>query len=222
MLLLFVFMTVTGFSQETDIKVNLNWDHQRHSWESTWVTHPSASVFEYAVFNFRKKFWMEEVLDSSTVYVSADNRYRLFVNGAEVARGPARSSLQYWNYETVDITPFLKEGENIIAAEVFNLGEYRPVAQFSSRTAFILQGKDYLGEKINTGQEGWLVTHNKAFKAIPVTSQMVRHFYVAGPCDSIDARFYPWGWQSIAFDDSGWQLPRNVERGGGRGYLHGV
>lgn len=222
MLLLCVFMTVTGFSQETDIKVNLNWDHQRHSWESTWVTHPSASVFEYAVFNFRKKFWMEEVLDSSTVYVSADNRYRLFVNGAEVARGPARSSLQYWNYETVDITPFLKEGENIIAAEVFNLGEYRPVAQFSSRTAFILQGKDYLGEKINTGQQGWLVTHNKAFKAIPVTSQMVRHFYVAGPCDSIDARFYPWGWQSIAFDDSGWQLPRNVERGGGRGYLHGV
>ncbi|WP_372949455.1 alpha-L-rhamnosidase N-terminal domain-containing protein [Mariniphaga sp.] len=222
LLLLFVFVTLTGFSQETDGKVNLNWDHQRHSWESTWINHPSASVFDYGVFNFRRKFWLEEVYDSSTVYVSADNRYRLYVNGAEVSHGPARSTLEYWNYETVDITPFLKKGENIIAAEVFNLGEHRPVAQFSAKTAFILQGKDYLGEKINTGQQGWLVSQNKAFKAIPVTRQMVRHFYVAGPCDLIDGSLYPWGWQSLNFDDSKWQNPGNLERGAGRGYLHGV
>lgn len=220
--LLIIFISTVVIAQETDIKINTDWNHQRHSWEAAWITHPTASVFDYAVYNFRKKIILEEVMDSSVIYVSADNRYRLFINEVEVANGPAKGSLQYWRYETIDITPYLKKGENIIAAEVFNLGEFRPVAQFSSRTAFIIQGKGYLGEKLNSGKTKWLVSQNKAYKAIPVTNQMVRYFYVAGPCDSIDAKLYPWGWQQVNFDDSKWLNPKVIEGGVGRGYLHGV
>ncbi len=212
----------TGWSQEKDIKINTDWDHQRHTWEAAWITHPTASVFDYAVFVFRNTFRLEDVPGSSVIYVSADSRYRLFVNEKEVAEGPAKSSLQYWNYETIDIAPYLKKGENIIAAEVFNLGEFRPTAQFSSRTAFIMQGKGSLGSKLNTGTAPWVVTRNNAYKAIPVTKKMVRYFYVAGPCDSIDARQYPWGWQKLHFDDSRWLNPKVIEGGVGRGYLHGV
>jgi hypothetical protein len=46
----------------------------------------------------------------------------------------------HWNYETVDLAPHLTAGKNIIAAKVWNEGEYKPEAQISWRTGFILQG----------------------------------------------------------------------------------
>ena len=45
------------------------------------------------------------------VHVTADNRYQLFVNGARVAWGPARGDLDHWRYETLDLAPYLKAGQ---------------------------------------------------------------------------------------------------------------
>ncbi|WP_321290502.1 alpha-L-rhamnosidase C-terminal domain-containing protein [uncultured Sunxiuqinia sp.] len=222
LILLIVIFPLIAKTQERPVDVNTDWNNQRHMWQAAWITHPTASVFDYSVFNFRKKFNLNELRDSSIIFVSADNRYRLFVNEIEVARGPAKSNLQYWKYETINIAPYLRKGENIIAAEVFNLGEFRPASQFSSRTAFILQGDGYLSEKLNTGNTNWLVTHNKAYKSNPVTKKMVRHFFVAGPCDSIAANLYPWGWQTTNYDDRNWLAPKRIEPGVGRGFLHGV
>jgi len=41
------------------------------------------------------------------VHLSADNRYKLYVNSVLVSCGPARGDLYYWNYETVDLAPYL-------------------------------------------------------------------------------------------------------------------
>jgi hypothetical protein len=53
---------------------------------------------------FRKNFELTENPKSFIVHVSADNHYRLFVNGQYIMRGPARGDLSHWFYETVDIT----------------------------------------------------------------------------------------------------------------------
>ena len=37
------------------------------------------------------------------VNVSADNQFIFYVNGKEVGRGPSRSDLGHWKYETYDI-----------------------------------------------------------------------------------------------------------------------
>ena len=218
-----IMATFHVYSQEKNIQVNTDWDHERHSWIASWITHPAASVSDYGVFNFRNTFELKEVPASQAVYVSADNRYRLFINGRQVSSGPARGSLSYWRYETLDIAPFLTRGMNVIAAEVFNLGMYRPVAQFSHQTAFILQAEGELGELISTGRSrNWKVNENKAFRAIPVTRDMVRKYYVAGPCDTLYAAKYPWNWEQPGFNDSHWTAPAIVTLGVGRGYMHGV
>ena len=135
--------------------------------------------------------------------------------------GPARGSTAYWRYEKYDIAPFLKKGINLVAAQVFNLGVYRPVAQFSSQTAFILQADPPYGTLLNTGSN-WKVLNNEAYNPIPVTQGMVKGYYVAGPCDSVDGKLFPWGWEDPSFNDSGWSNALNVIRGTGRGYMHGV
>lgn len=219
---IFLFIPFLIFSQERNIPVNTDWDHERHAWEASWISHPTASVFDYGVFYFRNSFSLEAVEDSVIVYVSADNRYRLFVNGTEVSNGPARGNLEYWRYETVNISPWLQKGKNIIAAEVFNLGEHRPVAQFSHKTAFLFQAEGKLGEQLNTGKGNWRVTQNHAYSAIEVTREIVQDYFVAGPCDKIDGSKQIWNWETLNFDDSGWLKPKTIIRGVGRGYMHGV
>jgi alpha-L-rhamnosidase len=44
------------------------------------------------------------------------SRYTLFVNGAEVARGPVRANPRRQPYDTVDLAPHLRPGENVIGA----------------------------------------------------------------------------------------------------------
>ena len=86
--------------------------------------------------------------------MSADNRYKLFVNGQLVSFGPARGDIFHWNYETVDLAPHLQMGKNVIAAVVWNYGDLRPEAQISYQTGFIMQG-DSTNEKIINTDKTW-------------------------------------------------------------------
>lgn len=218
---LYIFSSLYVFGQETSYTRNLDWDHEKHAWSSSWITHPSESIVDFGVFLFSNEFNLDQVPEEFEVYVSADNRYRLFINEKEVSFGPARGSLQYWRYETLNIAPFLKKGLNNISAEVFNLGASRPVAQFSHVTAFIFQS-EVLSEKLNTGSGSWKVIKNRAYHERKVTPDMVLNkYYVAGPCDSIVAILYPFGWNKTDFDKSDWLSPKIVQKGSGRGYMHG-
>ena len=208
--------------QELPYTRNLSWEHERHSWLASWISPPDESLNDYGVFLFRNSFNLTSTPDTFKIYVSADNRYRLFVNGKYINAGPARGSFMYWRYETLDIASFLVTGENIIAAEVINFGEDRPVAQFSRQTAFILQS-ELSGDVINTGQGGWKVIKDDAFSVRPVTTEMtLDKYYVAGPCDSINAKLHPWGWKDTGYDTRDWESPFIIQKGVGRGYMHGT
>ncbi|WP_229206171.1 hypothetical protein [Dyadobacter fermentans] len=77
---------------------------------------------EYGVYKFRKTIELNAKPASFFVHVSADNRYKPFVNGKHVSQGPARGDLYFWNFETVDIAPYLNAGSNTVAAVVWNEG----------------------------------------------------------------------------------------------------
>ena len=104
-------------AQETGIEVNTDWDHERFSWEAQWVTHPTASVLDYGVFLFRNQFSLDQVPESLVMHLSADNRYKLWVNGKMAANGPAKGSFLHWRYESIDLGPWLQAGDNVLAVE---------------------------------------------------------------------------------------------------------
>ena len=225
--ILFLFFLISYsvlYGQENQIKENTNaWNDLRHAWKSWWISHPSVSLLDYGVFHYRKSFELKEVPETFVVHVSGDNRYSLLVNGTFICEGPVKSDFLHWNYESVDIAPYLHTGENVIAALVYNFGTYRQPSQFSRYTAFILQGDLPEHYFVNTN-ETWKVYQNKAYSPVLITEQMAHGFYVTGPCDSVDAAMYPWGWEKIQFDDSGWPQAKGFvqDRGTGRGYIHGT
>src|SRR5947208_11526875 len=121
----------------------------RGLWKAQWITSPSAPLRDTAVLRFRKVFEVTQPAEHFIVHVSADAQFILFVNQQEVGRGPARSDLAHWRYETYDLAKFLHSGKNEISATVWNFGVV-PLAQISDRTAFVLQGDTASEAILNT------------------------------------------------------------------------
>ena len=61
---------------------------------------------------------LDAVPASVPARVTADSRFVLFVNGVEVARGPARSIPERLAWTEIDLAPYLRAGRNAIAALV--------------------------------------------------------------------------------------------------------
>jgi alpha-L-rhamnosidase len=189
-------------------------------WKAQWITGPGKPISiwtaasdrtlkEYGVYKFRKTVELSEKPSSFIVHVSADNRYKLFVNGKQVSQGPARGDLYFWNFETVDLAPHLQTGKNTIAALVWNEGSQKPEAQISYLTGFILQGNTQAEEVLNT-DSSWKSIKDSSYQALPVR---VPGYYVAGPAEFVNMNQYVKGWEKTAYDDSHWGKVRMLGPG---------
>lgn len=185
---------------------------KKNYWKASWIAPQDIVANNYGVFCFRRTFIIENIPDSFPVYVSADNRYELYINGQRIGMGPARGDLFNWRYEEYDLTPYLRKGKNVLAAQVVNFGEFAPVAQMSNQTAFILQQGEYENATIFTGDKHWKVAQNPAYSPLKYDNQ-VPGYYAAGPGDLVDYSKFIWNWQAVDFDDSSWQTAKKVADG---------
>lgn len=178
----------------------------KNRWSAHWITCPNSSQYDYGVYHFRKSVLLENKPSSFVINISADNRYRLFVNGEAVCWGPSRGDISHWYYETVDIAPFLRAGDNSLAVIVWNYGPFTPGAQMTLKTGLIVQGNTVSEELVNTNQT-WKVFKNPAYSPSTDFLQDV------GCTDVVDASLYPWGWEQVDFPDDDWLNARNLGRG---------
>jgi hypothetical protein len=187
----------------------------RTAWSAKWIAAAKAPATEYGVYRFRRSFELDTRPERFVVHASGDNRYQLFVNGQRAAWGPARGDLFHWRYETVDITGFLRAGRNVIAAVVWNFGEYAPEAQITLQTGFLLQG-DTAAERVVDSGPAWKSVRDESYSPAVTTSGDVRGYYVVGPGDRIRGDRYPWGWAALDFDDAQWPSAVVVAPAAGR------
>src|SRR5437762_1227642 len=125
------------------------------SWPARWIIHPSARTELAGVTHFRRALDLSAKPKSFRVRVSADQRFRLFVNGVSAAAGPARGDVQHWRYQTVDLAPYLRAGRNVLAAVAWYLDHtLAPLAQMTHGPGFLLCGDEDVSGVVNT-PEGW-------------------------------------------------------------------
>lgn len=190
--------------------VPVNPELLRKPWTAFWITCPNVAQRDYGVYHFRKDFTLHKPAEKFIVHVSADNRYRLFVNGKDVCNGPARGDLYNWYFESIDIAPYLKVGRNVIAAQVWNMGTFAPVAQISNQTAFVLQGDNKTESVINTNSS-WKVIENKGYQPCSIDNGLrLKTYMVIGPGDDVSAKRYPWGWEKPEYDTAKWLTPQQI------------
>jgi hypothetical protein len=187
--------------------------YNNQPWEAKWIAPPGINGHEYGVYHYRKIFEIAGKPASFPVKVSADNRYKLYVNGQLVSLGPARGDLHYWNYEQVDLAPYLKSGKNILAALVWNESDYSNEAQMTNRTGFILQGANKEAAVCNT-DDSWRCIKDEAYRPL-------RYYFIAGPGIFMDMHKLIKGWKDPGFDDSSWPKGQKVGNGNPKGSSDG-
>lgn len=84
------------------------------------ITDKNTVYNENTVYSFLKEVYIDD-LRESVVNVFADARYKLYVNGVLVAVGPCRQSSEVKYYDKVDITGYLRLGNNKIEVKVLQL-----------------------------------------------------------------------------------------------------
>ncbi|MCD8169223.1 MAG: family 78 glycoside hydrolase catalytic domain [Clostridiales bacterium] len=56
------------------------------------------------------------------IRITADDYYKLYINGVFVAQGPAPSYPEHYYYNTLDMTPYLTDGFNTVAVHLYYQG----------------------------------------------------------------------------------------------------
>jgi hypothetical protein len=204
-------LTSTSMTQIIKYRPQVNAKLLSSQWDAKWITCTNTLPQGYGVYHFRKTFELKKRPQKFIIHVSGDNRYRLFVNEKSVCFGPARGDLKNWRFETIDIAQYLQKGKNVVAAQVWNMSNVKPLAQISNCTGFILQADSDENYFINTNAS-WKAAQNFAYQPISDFSYL-NTYLVTGPFDSVDGSKYIWGWQKVKFDDSNWQNAEELDNG---------
>ncbi|VUC26851.1 unnamed protein product [Clonostachys rosea] len=95
-------------TQEIINKLQANW-----VWVPDWNDHSSRNTVARIV-TFRRFVRLASLPTKALLHFTADTRYKLNINGTRAAIGPARSSHSIWYYDSLDIAPLLRVGDNEI------------------------------------------------------------------------------------------------------------
>lgn len=198
---LLVLFSIQGFANE--------------NWKAKWVSFPNLEDNSYSVLHFRNSFPLTNVPENFDLKISADIRYKMYVNGKYVGQGPANNDLKHYLYDELDISDYLKNGENIIAITVFSLGKYNPLRYESSGAKLIVQGSGKEADRlINTGTANWKVHKNIAYTPTVRGEDFdIISYYAMGGGEKVDASCYPWGFENPGFDDKGWEKALDILEG---------
>ncbi len=89
---LFSGVAIHGMAQQLPISDSI----LHFEWSASWIAPSEKPLTGYGIFVFRKTISLSQIPPSFIIHVSADNRYKLFVNGKMVSTGPARGDIRHW------------------------------------------------------------------------------------------------------------------------------
>lgn len=166
----------------------LGWDALTlGTWPAYWVDLPGRRQDEPTVVLFRLRFRAAKA-GKVRFHVSGDNRYRLFLDGKQVGRGPERGDSLHWRYETYEVK--LSAGAHTLVAQNWHLGQLAPFAQMTVRPGFILAAEGKWHERLSTGVAPW--------QAVEVEGREFRRDGVVwgtGAREKLSGRDLPWGFE---------------------------
>jgi len=174
--------------------------------KACWIWSAEPGDPKFSVRRFRGRFTTDQAAHL-TCHVSADSRYLLYLDGALVGRGPARSDLGHYVYDTYQIE--IEQGDHVFAAIVSAYDKTAsPVAEMHHRGGFLLEASAESGDiVIDTSDiSRWLVQADSAYKPLPVTLPN-NGYYAAGDAEEVFGAEIPAQWNTLHCDESGWEAP---------------
>lgn len=151
--------------------------------------------------------------------VSANSRYRLWVNEVPVLSGPCRGDKWYTYYDTVDLTGYLRPGKNVLAVQVLFFDEesvadgaddgaalYSVVSHFPEHLlavdAAVTNDKGEVIADLTTGSALWKVRLDNSFSLVKGNR---KNEFMGAMSEHIDCSHTKLNWKRADFDEKGWE-----------------
>ncbi len=170
-----------------------------------WIWLPSERTLANTFVLFRREIEVVGQPVSARGWVSADSRYRLWVNGRRVQWGPAPCDPRRLEVDPVDITSLLVPGANAIAAEVLFYGHGEgtwPAGKPGFLFALQVEEADGGVQQI-VSDERWQVLLDRAH-----APGGHKRWYLRALQEEHDARRRPDGWNEAGFTpNQDWMSP---------------
>lgn len=154
---------------------------------------------EPTIAYFRGRLVINQLPPSLFLKISADSRYKLYVNGQFVEMGPSRGNPDTWYVDTVDIGIYLRPGENVLAVIVLrypdkhwqgNCGVYR-----TSTPGLYCSCMEKIVWKCCLDESFSVIRENPWFAPLMIYEQATGNKSLSG-------------WMLAGFDDSRWMETR--------------
>lgn len=167
-----------------------------YKWTGKWIWSSDKGKEKNTYYYFRKEFNLKKLPDKIKLYITADSRYRLFINGKMIGQGSIQSQSHYKYYDIREIKSHLQQGKNCIAV----------VVNYVGNVPYTMGG--FLAELI-TGQGTVIVATDDKWKVkrAEAWAQETQFFRMAqyNPYQEFyDARKSPAGWTVPEFNDKKW------------------
>lgn len=152
---------------------------------------------------FRNEFNLESQAEKAEINLYASSRFAIWINGTYINFGPIRSYPKHPYYDTFDIAPFLKKGQNVISVKAMLNG--METFQLPYHTgAFIAWGEIKAGKQdISLATPGnWLCREARGYHP-----QAPRFSFAKGPIEVFDAKLEPDDFRSTVITLDNWETP---------------
>lgn len=128
-----------------------------------WIGSDHAFDLHEAYLNFRADLdWQG---GAAALNITADSRYRLWVNGAFIARGPERSWPGAMAVDRIDLTPHLRSGDNALAVQVYSPG-YSHFAYLHRAAHGLLAWVEVAGTPVLKTDRSWHVRRDPSWTPV--------------------------------------------------------
>ncbi|RMD75018.1 MAG: hypothetical protein D6820_15545, partial [Lentisphaerae bacterium] len=161
-------------------------------WYASWIWLGESQPNIEKLFRSRFEVPKETV---ARLYVTADTRYRVYLDGERLGDGPPASFPHLTYYDCYSVT--LTSGWHVLAASVHFIGQ-----NSGSRGGFLAELIDEDGNVLTATNESWLACEGRAWEIASYNFSM-NHF---SPYQEIfDARRMPVAWNTLDGSEEGWR-----------------
>lgn len=177
------------------------------AWLPEWTAQDKE---EPRIVYFRRVLHISRPPEKLKIRISADSRYKLYVNGHLAEIGPCKGDHRVWYYDTVDLAPYLVRGENVLAVVVlrYPLESHKGNASiFRTQTpGLYLAGEfeDSNGTIHLSADENWKCIRDPQVCIVP-ESPMLNHLYISEKAAG-DPQFA--GWKCAGYADGAWETAK--------------
>lgn len=147
---------------------------------------------------FRKTFTLDTT-DNATIYISADDYYKLYINGKFVNQGPAAGYPFHYFYNEINVSDYLQKGQNTIAVHTYYQGLINRVWVSGDNRHGLILDLNVNGKNVVSSDTSFKCAIHSAFEACGTAGYQTQFL------EKYHAEAREVGFEKPDFDDTYWQ-----------------